>query len=294
MERPRRDPLHGGAPARSTCPSTRPWQSSLLVFSDVLYAIQADGPNATLLSLAGVVLLVLVAFGLGGRSVRSLADAGWVLASLAVGVLWFAGIAGALIAPQHAELHRPAHHVRDRRRLRTNIVQQRRVDHARSIADIVRTTGGAVALCSITTMLGYASLLVARNQALFSFGLLSVIGELTCLGAALVALPAVLPLARAPPRAVRVGGASGGERATSTSASRADGRGGSARLGQTARRRAAAPARLLARERLLEERLRHGSRLRRALAGHRDDRHAREPRRAPHARLEVVPVMRGV
>ena len=41
-------------------------------------------------------------------------------------------------------------------------------------------------------MLGYASLLVARNQALFSFGLLSVIGELTCLGAALVALPAVL------------------------------------------------------------------------------------------------------
>ena len=49
-----------------------------------------------------------------------------------------------------------------------------------------------MALCSITTMLGYASLLVARNQALFSFGLLSVIGELTCLGAALVALPAVL------------------------------------------------------------------------------------------------------
>jgi predicted RND superfamily exporter protein len=174
-------------------PVDAPVASSLLVFSDVLYAIQADGPNATLLSLAGVVLLVLVAFGLGRRSVRSLADAGWVLASLAVGVLWFAGIAGALelrlnmlnfialpitfgIGVDYA----------------TNVFQRRRVDHARSIADIVRTTGGAVALCSITTMLGYASLLVARNQALFSFGLLSVIGELTCLGAALVALPAVL------------------------------------------------------------------------------------------------------
>jgi hypothetical protein len=174
-------------------PVDAPVASSLLVFSDVLYAIQADGPNATLLSLAGVVLLVLVAFGLGRRSVRSLADAGWVLASLAVGVLWFAGIAGALelrlnmlnfialpitfgIGVDYA----------------TNVFQRRRVDHARSIADIVRTTGGAVALCSFTTMLGYASLLVARNQALFSFGLLSVIGELTCLGAALVALPAVL------------------------------------------------------------------------------------------------------
>ena len=82
-------------------------------------AIQADGPRATLLSLAGVVLLVLVAFGLGRRSVRSLADAGWVLASLGVGVLWFARPRGrARAAAQHAELHRPADHVRHRRRLR--------------------------------------------------------------------------------------------------------------------------------------------------------------------------------
>ena len=46
--------------------------------------------------------------------------------------------------------------------------------------------------CSVTTVIGYASLLVARNQALFSFGLLAVIGELACLATALLALPAVL------------------------------------------------------------------------------------------------------
>ncbi|WP_242343040.1 MMPL family transporter [Anaeromyxobacter terrae] len=174
-------------------PADAPVASSLLVFADVLYAIQADGPRATLLSLVGVVLLVVVAFGIGKRSVRSLADAGWVLAALAVGVLWFVGLAGALhlrlnmlnfialpitfgIGVDYA----------------TNIFQRRRVDHARSISDIVRTTGGAVALCSLTTIIGYASLLVARNQALFSFGLLAVLGELACLAAALVALPAVL------------------------------------------------------------------------------------------------------
>jgi predicted exporter len=170
-----------------------PMASSTLVFADVLDAIERDGPRATLLSLGGVVVLLLVAFGLGKRSVRSLSDAGWVLAALALGVLWFVGLAGALglrlnmlnfialpitfgIGVDYA----------------TNVFQRRRIDHARSIADVVRTTGGAVALCSLTTVIGYSSLLIARNQALTSFGLLAVIGEAACLAAALVALPAVL------------------------------------------------------------------------------------------------------
>ena len=176
-------------------PPDAPAASSLLVFSDVLDAIEHDGPRATALSLGGVVLLVLVAFGLGRRSVRSLADAGWVLAALGVGVLWFGGLAGLLglrlnmlnfialpitfgIGVDYA----------------TNIFQRRRLDHARSIADVIRTTGGAVALCSLTTIIGYSSLLVARNQALFSFGVLAVLGEIACLAAALLAFPAVLRL----------------------------------------------------------------------------------------------------
>jgi uncharacterized protein len=174
-------------------PADAPVASMLLLLSDVLDSIATDGPRATLLSLAGVTLLVLVAFGLGKRSVRSLSDAAWVLASLGVGILWFGGLAGALdlklnmlnfialpitfgIGVDYA----------------TNIFQRRRVDHARSIADVVRTTGGAVALCSLTTIIGYSSLLVARNQALFSFGVLADLGELACLAAALFALPAVL------------------------------------------------------------------------------------------------------
>jgi predicted RND superfamily exporter protein len=173
-------------------PEDAPVASMLLLLADVLHSIARDGPRATILSLAGVVVLVLVAFGLGKRSARSLKDAGWVLSALAVGVLWFGGLAGALglklnmlsfialpitfgIGVDYA----------------TNIFQRRRAEHA-CIGDVVRTTGGAVALCSLTTILGYSSLLVASNQALISFGVLADLGELACLAAALFAFPAVI------------------------------------------------------------------------------------------------------
>jgi len=56
--------------------------------------------------------------------------------------------------------------------------------------DAVRTTGGAVTLCSMTTIIGYSSLLLAENQALFLFGLLAVLGEISCLTTAVVVMPA--------------------------------------------------------------------------------------------------------
>jgi predicted RND superfamily exporter protein len=63
------------------------------------------------------------------------------------------------------------------------------------LAAVVSGTGRAVALCSLTTIIGYSSLLLARNQALFSFGVLAVMGELCCLAVAVVALPAALAVA---------------------------------------------------------------------------------------------------
>ena len=56
------------------------------------------------------------------------------------------------------------------------------------------STGGAVSLCSATTIIGFGSLLVAQNQALFSFGLFAMTGELACLATAVLALPAALYL----------------------------------------------------------------------------------------------------
>jgi uncharacterized protein len=53
-------------------------------------------------------------------------------------------------------------------------------------------TGGAIAVCSATTIIGYAALILADNRAVHSFGLTAVIGEMACLAAALVALPPAL------------------------------------------------------------------------------------------------------
>ena len=67
-----------------------------------------------------------------------------------------------------------------------------RYRQASSPDQALAASGGAVALCSATTIIGYSALLVADNRAIFSFGLTAVIGEITCLSAALFALPAVL------------------------------------------------------------------------------------------------------
>ena len=71
-----------------------------------------------------------------------------------------------------------------------NVVTRYREE--RNVSRAVITTGAAVALCSWTTIVGYGSLLAASNQALNGFGLMAIIGEVVCLAAAIVALPALL------------------------------------------------------------------------------------------------------
>jgi predicted RND superfamily exporter protein len=81
-----------------------------------------------------------------------------------------------------------------------NIVQRWRLEGPGSLDRVLEQTGGAVVLCSATTIIGYASLIVADNRALSGFGLLASLGEVACIAAALLALPAWLlrPRERAP------------------------------------------------------------------------------------------------
>ena len=72
-------------------------------------------------------------------------------------------------------------------------------DRVRALGDIrksLQSVGGAIAACSLTTMLGYGTLLFGDNLALCSFGKYAVIGELSCLLTALLVLPAGLTLLR--------------------------------------------------------------------------------------------------
>ena len=77
-----------------------------------------------------------------------------------------------------------------------NVMTRYEQDGRSDITGAVRSTGAAVGLCSMTTIIGYSSLLLAKNRALYLFGLTAVLGEVACLTTAVVALPAVLVAAR--------------------------------------------------------------------------------------------------
>jgi uncharacterized protein len=157
-----------------------------LLFIDIADAIVRDGPLATALAFGAVVVLVFV-------SLRRLRPALLILGSLLLGVTWLVGAAAwaqvrlnflnFVVLPITFGIGVD---------YAVNIVQRWREEGAGSLQRVLRETGGAVALCSLTTIIGYSSLLVADNRALRGFGLLASIGEVACLAAALVALPAFL------------------------------------------------------------------------------------------------------
>jgi predicted RND superfamily exporter protein len=174
-----------------------------MIFGAMLRSVLHDGPRATVLSFLGVTALMLVMV------------AGWrakvaAVATLAAGVLWMVGGAG-LLGVRITFLNFIALPITFGvgGEYALNIVA--RWQREWSMTRAVRSVGGAVLLCSWTTIVGYGSLLAAHSQALRGFGAMAILGEISCLLAALVALPALVEwLAR---RARGAPPASGGRRA---------------------------------------------------------------------------------
>lgn len=155
-----------------------------VIYADMWAAVLADIPAAVSLSLGATFLVVLVAFR-GRRAALS------VIFGLVVGVAWTAG----LLTLVHAKLNFLNF-------IALPITFGIGVDYAVNVAhrdgrtgdvlDAVRRTGGAVVLCSMTTLLGYLALVRSMNQAVRSLGVAAVLGEIACLLAAVLVLPAVL------------------------------------------------------------------------------------------------------
>jgi predicted RND superfamily exporter protein len=157
-----------------------------VIFADMLQAVAHDIPRCVVLSLAMTVLAVALTF-------RRRGSAAVVLAALATGVGWV------VLAMVHT--HMKIHFLNFVALPITfgigvdyavNFVQRYEADGRRTILHVVRNTGGAVILCSLTTTLGYVALLRSVNQAIRGLGLLAVIGEVGCLFAAVLVLPAAL------------------------------------------------------------------------------------------------------
>jgi hypothetical protein len=158
------------------------------IFASMLSSIIHDGPRATLAALSGVLMLAAVSF----RRLKP---------TLLVGVTVVAGVAltGALMAVLGVKLNFLNFIVfpitfgigAD---YAFNILRRYEADGPGSAADAVKTSGGAVALCSLTTIIGYGTLLVSDNRALNSFGALAGVGEVACLAVALIFTPSLLML----------------------------------------------------------------------------------------------------
>ncbi len=156
---------------------------SAVVFSSMIESVVREGPFVSGVSLAAVCLLVLL-------RMRPLRLAFLVLGALLVGVCWMVGAAGWLniritflnfialpfmfgVGAEYA----------------INVTSE--LHQRKNIREGVLAMGGPVAMCAVSAVLGYGSLLVASSGALRGLGTVATMGELACLVAALLIAPAM-------------------------------------------------------------------------------------------------------
>jgi predicted RND superfamily exporter protein len=156
------------------------------VFADILESMQRDGPRATLFVVIGAILVVFLTVGFRRHGlvtiVCGLAGTLFMLAlaslfGLKVNFLDFVALPITIgIGIDYA----------------VNIAARDLQDGPGHVRHVLLTSGGAVALCSFTTIVGYGSLLLSQNMGIRSFGEAAILGEATCLLAALMLAPALL------------------------------------------------------------------------------------------------------
>jgi uncharacterized protein len=159
---------------------------SAFVFTDMLNAMERDGPRAT--AIAALAAIVVVAALLGP--------------SLAASATLFCGAFGTLALIALAGLFGLKVNFLDFVALPITIGIG--IDYSVNIISRARTepdtpqgrgesarTASAVALASYTTVVGYGSLWFSSNKGIRSFGFAAMLGEVTCLSAALLIAPAL-------------------------------------------------------------------------------------------------------
>jgi predicted RND superfamily exporter protein len=163
-----------------------------MIFADIVHSIRTDGAVVTGLASLGLVVMVLLVVGRNRRAIAVLAAtalgslglvAVCALANLKVNFLDFVALPITLgLGVDYA----------------INVAHRHDHQERRSARETLRTSGAAVFVCSLTTIIGYGSLLVSDNLAIRGFGKASLIGEITCLTTALIVVPALLSLGHPP------------------------------------------------------------------------------------------------
>jgi predicted RND superfamily exporter protein len=157
-----------------------------VIFADLLKCVAHDGPRATFWAFVAICFIVAVIY----QDRRGVI---YIITNLICGAIGMAGLVAlfnikinffnfiAIPTTFGIGVDYGCH-----------IYQRYKLEGRGSMPKVIKTTGGAVALCSLTTVIGYFTLIIAKNQALVSFGWVSIIGEWTCLSAALLFMPSVV------------------------------------------------------------------------------------------------------
>ncbi len=157
-----------------------------VIFADLLHAMVHEGPLVTMFSFIMVLILIVINFRHSRESV-------FIMFSLVIGILWLvAALPFFRVKLNFLNFIALPISFGIGVDYAVNIYQRYKQDGKGSVKGVIKFTGAAVMLCSLTTVIGYSVILTSRNMGLQSFGLTALLGEITCLSAALISLPSFI------------------------------------------------------------------------------------------------------
>lgn len=160
--------------------------SESTIFSDIVVNVAREGPFVTAIALVLVLILIL----LGSRHVK---DFFIVSGFLLLGVLAF--VSALLLLDIRLNFFNYVTipiTIGIGADYAINFYYRYRIEGRGKVYYTLVTTGSAVALSSLTTIIGYGTMIIANSLSLASFGFMAIIGEFACVVFALVYLPAFL------------------------------------------------------------------------------------------------------
>lgn len=159
---------------------------NVYIMPEMLDAVAADGPVVVSLAVLVVILTALALF-------RSLFGVGAVLLTVVLGVMglvgvmelldWKANFFNLIAIPlllgmgQDYALH---------------LYHRVRHDGVDRIRRVLRETGGAVFMTTLTTIIGFGGILFANHQGMLSLAWTAVVGLMACFAASVIMLPAII------------------------------------------------------------------------------------------------------
>jgi predicted RND superfamily exporter protein len=161
-----------------------------LVVADIIATMEHDAPLMVLFALCGSIIAIALVIGLGRHGAVTL------VCGLAGVILMVAACSIAGLKVHFLDLIALPLTIGIGIDYAANLAARDRQDGERGPHHLLRTTGGAVLMCSYTTAVGYGTLLLSANGGIRAFGLAALIGEITTLVMALLVAPALLALLR--------------------------------------------------------------------------------------------------